>query len=333
MRSTLYRTLIVVMISWTLIGNIPDKVQAADNAPLRIRLGMASVGGAWHAIAEGLAEVIRRNLKDSVVTVVPGGIAENQISLEQGKVDFAIGFVSMVKFAREGEEPYNQAMKKVVGASNLYPMAFQPFGCQTSKYANLEEIFTKKLPAKLSFNRRKSLQDMICTFILQQYGVTKEEIEAWGGKVLYMSGGESLAALKDRSIDMLFGDLDSYPASLILQLKTACDAEVYHVGEPVIAKVCDQFGLAPLTIPAGTYKWINTDIKSFAVWTTLNTSTDVPAETVYLVTKAIAENLPYLKGVYAGLKDLTPEKMTQFGKGVPLHAGAKKYYGEKGIGQ
>ena len=62
----------------------------------------------------------------------------------------------------------------------------------------------------------------------------------------------------------------------------------------------------------------------------LVSSTKVPAETVYKATKAIFENKAMLVAASATMQRFDPKDMSEK-SGVPYHAGAEKFYKEKGI--
>ena len=53
-------------------------------------------------------------------------------------------------------------------------------------------------------------------------------------------------------------------------------------------------------------------------------------EAVYLITKTIYENLPFLNAIHKATKAMAIEKAIA-GLPVPLHAGAARYYKEVGI--
>lgn len=57
---------------------------------------------------------------------------------------------------------------------------------------------------------------------------------------------------------------------------------------------------------------------------------DVDEEAVYLVTKAIYENLPFLNNIHKATNEMALEKALD-GLPAPLHAGAAKFYKEKGM--
>jgi TRAP transporter TAXI family solute receptor len=66
------------------------------------------------------------------------------------------------------------------------------------------------------------------------------------------------------------------------------------------------------------------------VLATLVTSTKVPADTVYVITKAVFDNFDEFKKLHPAFANLDPKNMVQDGLSAPLHEGAARYYREKG---
>lgn len=83
-------------------------------------------------------------------------------------------------------------------------------------------------------------------------------------------------------------------------------------------------------IPAGTYPNLDKDINTIAQPNFLAVNADVDEEAVYLVTKTIYENLPFLTNIHKATKSMALEKAIG-GLPAPLHPGAAKYYKEQGI--
>jgi TRAP transporter TAXI family solute receptor len=72
------------------------------------------------------------------------------------------------------------------------------------------------------------------------------------------------------------------------------------------------------------------DVITFDVIATLCTSSRLPADLVYTVTKEIFENIDEFRRQHPALVDLTKEGMLE-GLSAPLHPGALKYYKEAGL--
>ncbi|WP_421857979.1 TAXI family TRAP transporter solute-binding subunit [Oricola sp.] len=83
-------------------------------------------------------------------------------------------------------------------------------------------------------------------------------------------------------------------------------------------------------IAGGTYPGVDDDVTTIAQPNFLATHADLPEEDVYLITKTMYENLPFLQAIHPATKAMALEKAIA-GLPVPLHPGAARYYKEQGI--
>ncbi len=83
-------------------------------------------------------------------------------------------------------------------------------------------------------------------------------------------------------------------------------------------------------VPAETYPGQTKDINTIAQPNFLGVRADLDEEAVYLITKTIYENLPFLNAIHSATKVMAIEKAID-GLPMPLHPGALKYYREVGI--
>ncbi|MCP4404779.1 MAG: TAXI family TRAP transporter solute-binding subunit, partial [bacterium] len=83
-------------------------------------------------------------------------------------------------------------------------------------------------------------------------------------------------------------------------------------------------------VPAGTYPGQSQEINTIAQPNFLACQPDLPEDVVYLITKTIYENLPFLHNIHKATKAMKLERAIG-GLPVPLHPGAAKYYKEQGI--
>ncbi len=108
------------------------------------------------------------------------------------------------------------------------------------------------------------------------------------------------------------------------------------LGRPSIChcRMCQkQFGSffgALVTVPKGTYPKQDKDVKVIGYATHIVASCKLPADQVYAMTKAIADNVPALTATSKAVAGLTPQVMAE-DIGVPFHPGAARFYKEKGI--
>ena len=83
-------------------------------------------------------------------------------------------------------------------------------------------------------------------------------------------------------------------------------------------------------IPAGTYNGQTEDVTTVTVKATLIVSADAAEEDVYKLTAAIFDNIEAITAENAKGAELSVENATS-GMTAPFHAGAAKYFAEKGI--
>ena len=85
------------------------------------------------------------------------------------------------------------------------------------------------------------------------------------------------------------------------------------------------------TIPGGLYPGLPNDIPSFGVKATFVASSETSPEVAYHITRVVFENLEKFKKLHPVFFQLTKKDMISHGKTAPYHAGAEKYYREKGL--
>ncbi|MCK5919756.1 MAG: TAXI family TRAP transporter solute-binding subunit, partial [Methylococcales bacterium] len=86
----------------------------------------------------------------------------------------------------------------------------------------------------------------------------------------------------------------------------------------------------PHTIKAGTYPEQTEDVSTIAQPNFLAVNADVDENHVYLLTKTLYENLPFLQAIHPATKAMDINSAIA-GLPVPLHPGAARYYKEMGI--
>lgn len=133
------------------------------------------------------------------------------------------------------------------------------------------------------------------------------------------------------------GDIDAYfwvvghPSSLTQETLASCDANLLAVaGEAVDSLVAEYPFYSTTTIPAGTYDDVPA-IETFGVAATLVTSSNVPAEEVYTLAKAVLGDLDAFKLLHPAFANLDAGSMVSDGLSAPLHEGAERAFRELGL--
>jgi TRAP transporter TAXI family solute receptor len=115
-----------------------------------------------------------------------------------------------------------------------------------------------------------------------------------------------------------------------MDLASARDVKLVPVDDKTMAALQKANpGYNKLIIKAGTYPKQDADVPVIGYSTHIVAACDLPEDTVYKLTKAMAENVDAMAAVVKPITGLTPKDMA-LDIGVPLHKGAAKFYKEKG---
>ena len=120
------------------------------------------------------------------------------------------------------------------------------------------------------------------------------------------------------------------PASAVMDLASARDMKLLPVDDKTMAALKkENAGYNKLTIKAGTYPKQDKDVAVIGYSTHIVAACDLPEDTVYKMTKAMAQNVDTMAAVVKPIAGLTPKDMA-IDIGVPFHKGAAKFYKEVG---
>ncbi|AIF45686.1 TAXI family TRAP transporter solute-binding subunit [Virgibacillus sp. SK37] len=286
-------------------------------------------GGAWSVFTEGIAESIRREHDGSVITVEPGGIVENPPTVGMNKVPYGLSYTMTAYAAYKGEEPYDQPYEDIRAVSVVIPANYYQLVARADlEYDSLKEIVENKAPIHLAVDQKGSAGEIITRKMLGEYGVTYEDIIAWGGSVDHLSGTKTFELMADKRVDVT-GDAVSVPSSDILEASTTINLKMLTLEQQINQPVAEELGMLTEKIPAESYSFLNEDINTVNTPAILLVNQNVSEKEVYQVTKAIYENLDYLKTVHKEFENLSGENMLDVGE-IPLHPGAVKFFKEMG---
>lgn len=161
--------------------------------------------------------------------------------------------------------------------------------------------------------------------ILTAAGIAETDINAQ-----YQNFDDSTESLKDGKIDAAF-IVAGAPTPAITQLATTNEARLVPIDGEIAEKLmadCPYYTV--YNVPAGTYPGQDEDVATVTVKATLIVTADASEDDVYNLTKAIFDNAEAIAAENAKGAELSIENATS-GMTAPFHAGAAKYFAEKGV--
>lgn len=143
---------------------------------------------------------------------------------------------------------------------------------------------------------------------------------------------QAAEAMKAGTLDALIL-AGTFPIPAIQELAAAMPVRLVPITGAVATKLEEQFGsYAPATIPAGTYRNIDSDTSSIGFYALWVTDADSDDGLIYAVTRALWSD--GAAKLFAGLNPLGGKiKLANAlnGVSVPLHPGAERFYREHGF--
>jgi TRAP transporter TAXI family solute receptor len=149
-------------------------------------------------------------------------------------------------------------------------------------------------------------------------------------KVDFLDFGATSSRFKDNQIDAGFV-VAGYPTAAIMDLATTKDISLLNFDKETLDKISAAHPyFVASTIPAGTYRGIDTDTTTPAVMAILVTHSGVPEDVIYNFTKNMYANIADVQAAHAMARNIKLETALD-GLTAPLHPGAAKYFKEAGL--
>jgi len=307
-------------ISTTLMALLISTNMAFSAEFINILTGGTS--GVYYPLGVGLSKIYGEKIDGSKVQVQSTKASvENLNLIQSGKGEIAFVLGDSVKYGWEGnaEAGFASKLENLRGIAGIYPNYVHIVASKSSNIKSIADLKGKKV----SVGAPKSGTELQARAILKAAGMSYDDL----GQVDYSPFGQSVELIKNRQIDATIQSAGLGVAS-IKDLANSVDVVIVEIPESIIAKLGAPYVSA--TIPAGTYKGIDSDAKTAGIVNFLITSKQVSDKIAYDMTKHLFENLPALVATHSAAKSININNALT-GMPVPLHPGAEKYYKEKGI--
>ncbi|MBR6533150.1 MAG: TAXI family TRAP transporter solute-binding subunit [Clostridia bacterium] len=286
-------------------------------------MGTGSPTGTYYAYGGIIGQYITNNAGVTVNAVSTGGSKDNIQGIDAG--DYQLGTVQsdVMHYAWNGTRSFEEdgKIESFRTVAGLYAEAVQlvTVNPDIKSVADLKD-------KKVSIGAPGSGVYFNAVDVLAAAGLTEKDI-----KPQYQNFDESADALKDGKIDAAF-IVAGAPTPAITELSlTNANTRIVPIDGDIAKKLMeDNTFYSVYKIPANTYKNQTEDIESVTVKATLIVNADASEEDVYNLTAAIFENIEAITKEHAKGAELSLENATD-GLTVPFHAGAAKYFKEKGI--
>lgn len=296
-------------------------------------IATASTGGTFYPVGVGIATIASLKLaKDHKMTfsaITSAGSGENIDMMEKKEVDFSIIQGLFGSMAWQGKATYEGNPKKNLRSVTMLWQNVEHFTVtkDVAKTGNIKDL--KNLYGQnFSISGRNSGSRVSAETIMNALGIDYNKMN-----IQYLGYTPSSTALQDRKIKGM-NTPGGAPVSAVTNAFASIGADkikVLEFTDEDIKKINDVYPVwVRYVVPANTYPGQKEEIKTIAQPNLLVVNEDTPEEVVYMLTKTIYENLPFLNSVHQATKVMSLQKAID-GLPMPLHKGALKYYKEQGL--
>lgn len=294
-------------------------------------LNTASTGGTYHPVGTAISTLSKIKLlpkqKFSLTAVNSAGSGANVQALSAGTADFAILQGLYGSYAVTGTGPISEPQTNLRSVTMLWQNVEQ-FVVPVDK-ATTGTVSDLKALTGMSVGMGKENSGTMGSnkVLLSGLGLALDDFTlvsaGYGPTADALANGQAVAA----------GIPSGPPTGAITKLMASNEGKftILNVTADEAAAMDNGRNLwVPYTIAAGTYPGQDADVNTIAQPNFLAVNASVNEEHVYMLTKTMFENLPFLQSIHPATKAMAVEK-AMAGLPAPLHPGAARYYTEIGL--
>jgi uncharacterized protein len=292
-----------------------------------VTIGTGGVTGVYYAVGGAVCRLLNKDRKAHGIRCSvesTGGSAFNINTIKAGELDFGLSQSDVQYNALKGLAQFKEG-GPYADLRAVYSVHPEPFTVLARKEANVK-TFTDLKGKRVNVGNpgsgtRASMEELLSAlgWKMSDFSLASE-----------LRADEHGPALCDNKIDGFFYGV-GHPSANIQDPTTSCGAKLVSITGPAVDKlVASNPYYAKATIPGGMYSNNPDGTQTYGVLATMVTSAKTSDNVVYQLVKATFDNFEEFKKLHPAFANLKPEEMVKNGLSAPLHAGAEKFYKEKG---
>jgi TRAP transporter TAXI family solute receptor len=293
-----------------------------------VTIATGQFGGLYHPVGGAICHTLNENRNKHGFTctvAITGGSIDNIEQLRNGDVDLALvqsdgqhdAFKGVGSFKTAGSF---EGLRSVLA---VYVEDFTVVARDESDVATFEDLKGQRI----YLGSQGSGQRQTMQVVMGIYGWADDAIT----DVSEFKASNLAVALCDNEFDAFVYTIGN-PNPTIKEAISTCRATLIPVSHPGLDRLAEKRPFyVTSVIPAGTYPGHSRDISTLGLVATLVTSSEIPSEVIYELTKGFFENLEKLEQSYPFISTLKPRQRASTGLTAPLHDGALQYFSEVGL--
>ena len=318
------KRIIAILMVLAMIFSLSACGGTADGGakPTTMTMGTGGTAGTYYGYGGILGSQIKTSTGITVNVVSTDGSKANILGIDAGNYQLGTVQSDVMAYGWDGSRSFEQegALDSFRVIGGLYAEAVQLVTMDPA-IKSVADLKGKKV----SIGAAGSGVYFNAVDILAAAGLSERDIQPQ-----YQSFADSADALKDGKIDAAF-IVAGAPTPAIQELCTTTSAKLVPIDGDVAKKLMESSPYyTTYKVPAKTYDGQEKEVTTVTVKATLIVSASASEDDVYNITKSIFDNIDAITAAHAKGAELSIENATD-GITVPFHAGAAKYFKEKGV--
>jgi hypothetical protein len=294
-----------------------------------VAIATGGTAGVYFPLGAALAEMWSGKVPNVQATAQTSGASVANIRLLQ-RGDVAVAFIQndITYYAFHGTEMFmdrvankTQPIGNLRGMAMLYPETIQVVTLKSKGINTIADLRGKRIAVGAPGSGTEvNARQILRAFDLGYYNTRPD----------FLNFAEAADQLKDGVIDAAFITA-GHPTAAVQDIASSRDLKVLSISRDVVEALRETYPYyTRTTIPANTYKGQTEQVETAAVMAMLVTRQDVDENLIYTLTAALWTNTDRLQAAHARGKDITTGT-SRSGMPITMHAGALRYYRERGI--
>jgi TRAP transporter TAXI family solute receptor len=292
------------------------------------RIGTGGTSGTYYPIGGLIANAISATGPNGVPGLVSTAISSNGSvaninAIQSGAAESGFSQSDVAFWAHSGTGLYDGKPKveDLRLIATLYPETLHVVARADAGIKSIADLKGKRV----SIDEPGSGTIVDARIVLSAFGLTEKDIEPE-----YLKPGPSGEKMRDGALDAYFF-VGGFPAGAVTELAASTGITLVPVSGPEVDKMLEEYKFfSKNTVPAETYTGVG-ETETISVAAQWVTSAKQPDDLVYAITKSLWSDgtRAALDAGHAKGKQITLENAVT-NLGIPLHAGAERFYKESG---
>jgi TRAP transporter TAXI family solute receptor len=328
MKKLVVLTIALIFGLTLLTGLGPFEQNAQAGRTTFVTIGTGGITGVYYPTGGAIAKMVNKKRKEYGIRATvesTGGSVFNVNAVMTGDLEFGVVQSDRQYQAVNGMAEWKDKGKQedLRAVFTIHPESITLVAADDSGIKSIQDLKGKRV----NIGNPGSGQRQNSIDALEAAGLDwKTDIKAEGVKA-----AEAPGLLQDGRIDAFFYTV-GHPNGNIKEA-TSGKRKVHMVPITDVAALLAKYPYyAKAVVPMKFYSGATNDgdVETFGVKATFVTSSKVPDEVVYAITKEVFDNFEAFKKLHPAYGVLTKENMLE-GMSAPIHPGAMKYFKEAGL--